>query len=308
MPARSRRPGQRQSPADPACPFCPGNEDLLPGIVWQYSGQGGNGWDVRIVPNKYPIVAGSGGQASTVGLFTVRPAIGQHDVIIEHPRHDLDLPAMPSAHMRQVTSAYRATFRRLAAMPRMRSVLLFRNHGAAAGASQRHPHAQAVALTTLPSGMAAERRRLRAHHRRTGRCAVCDTLRQEIDDGRRVVLQNDHFLAVVPFAAVAPCEVQLLPKRHRAGFGEIDDQECDALAEALRDLLRRLRQVLDDPPYNFAIISAGGDAAAPHLHWYLRLLPGTTVPGGFELATGLSINPSDPEADAALLRSARPDI
>ncbi len=308
VPARARRPGQGLAAADAACPFCPGNEDLLPGIVWQ-SPEGNRGdWRVRVVPNKFAVVAEDTNAPSTAGSFERRTAVGRHEVIIEHPRHDLDLATMPPDHVRHVMAAYRTTYRRLAAMPGIRLALLFRNYGAAAGASQQHPHAQAVALTTIPPEVTAERRRLRAYHRRTGGCAICDMARRETNEGDRVVLQNDHFLAIVPFAAAAPCEVWLLPKRHRADFGDIDDGECDALAAALRDVLRRLRTALDDPPYNFTVQSAGGDSAsAPHLHWYLRLVPGTTTPGGFELGTGLAINPSSPEADAALLRSTQPD-
>ncbi len=306
VPARARRPGQARAAAGAACPFCPGNEDLLPGIVWQ-SPDGDGGWRVRVVPNRFAIVAETAAMAAAGGPLARRAAIGRHEVIIEHPRHDLDLAAMPPDHLRHVVTAYRATYRRLAALPGMRMTLLFRNHGAAAGASQRHPHAQAVALAAVPPAVAAERRRLRAYHRRTGDCAICEMARRDADAGDRVVCRNDGFIAVVPFAATAPCEVWLLPRRHRADFGAIDDDECAALAALLRDVLRRLRAALDDPPYNFAISSAAGDAAsAPHLHWYLRLVPGTTTPGGFELGTGWSVNPSSPEADAALLRAAAP--
>ena len=308
VPARARRPGQGRAAADAACPFCPGNENLLPGIVWQSPARNRGDWRVRVVPNKFAVVADEADAPSVNGPFERRTAIGRHEVIIEHPRHDLDLATMPVDHVRHVTAAYRTTYRRLAAMPGIRMTLLFRNYGAAAGASQQHPHAQAVALATMPPEVTAERRRLRAYHRRTGACAICDMVRRETNEGDRVVLQNDGFLAIVPFAAVAPCEVWLLPKRHRADFGDIDDDECDALAAALHEMLWRLRSALDDPPYNFAIQSAGGDAAsAPHLHWHLRIVPGTTTPAGFELGTGLAINPSSPEADAALLRAARPD-
>ena len=308
VPARARRPGQGQAAPDPACPFCPGHEDLLPGIVWQSPADGDAPWRVRVVPNKFAVVTGDAGAAARAGPFETRAAVGRHEVIIEHPRHDLDLALMSRLDMRHVVSAYRTTYRRLAAMPGMRTTLLFRNYGAAAGASQQHPHAQAVALAAVPPDVATARRRLRDYHRRTGGCAICDMLQRETADGDRVVLQNDGFVAVVPFAATAPCELWLLPKRHRADFGDIDDAECDALAAALGDGLRRLRAALDNPPYNLAILSAGRDAAsAPHLHWYLRLVPGTTTPGGFELGTGLAINPSSPEADAALLRAVPPD-
>jgi UDPglucose--hexose-1-phosphate uridylyltransferase len=128
----------------------------------------------------------------------------------------------------------------------------------------------------------------------------------ERSDGSRVVAENDGFVTLVPFAATTPCEMWLIPKRHRASFGEIDAAELELLAIALRDALLRLSAALDDPPYNYVIDTAANlEAGAQHLHWRLRIVPLSTVPAGFELASGVSINPSLPEQDAAILRLSR---
>lgn len=114
-------------------------------------------------------------------------------------------------------------------------------------------------------------------------------------------------MTLVPFAATVPCELWLLPKRHQADFGQIESAEVNLLATALRDALIRLGATLHEPSYNYVIDSAPkGEAGSTCLHWRLRVVPQSTAPGGFELASGLAINPSLPEQDAAILRSCNP--
>jgi galactose-1-phosphate uridylyltransferase len=101
-------------------------------------------------------------------------------------------------------------------------------------------------------------------------------------------------------------EMWLLPKHHQSDFGVLRQDELDFLARALRDALRCLSHALDDPPYNYAIDTAAkGASGVPAMHWRLRITTRVTVPAGFELGSGLPINPSLPEADAAALRSLR---
>jgi UDPglucose--hexose-1-phosphate uridylyltransferase len=95
-----------------------------------------------------------------------------------------------------------------------------------------------------------------------------------------------------------------VPKRHHASFTEVGDAELQDFSELLGRSLQRIEAALQHPSYNFVIDSAPkSDIAAPHLHWRLRIVPETVTWGGFELGTGLPINPSIPEDDAAVLRA-----
>jgi len=189
------------------------------------------------------------------------------------------------------------------------SVIVFRNRGKIAGASLPHPHSQVIALETIAPLVQARQAAMLSYYQKEKRCVLCDIVTYERDNGSRVVSENDGFMTTVPFAANAPCEMWLLPKYHRAHFGDLPDNEVELLAIALRDALTRLGGVLDDPPYDYVIDTAAkGASEAAALHWRLRIMPRVTVAAGFELASGLPINPSLPEEDATMLRSFRPNL
>jgi len=235
-----------------------------------------------------------------------RAGYGFHEVVIESPRHDADLATMGADALRVVVTGYRDRLRTLFDRPGIETAVLFRNQGPTAGASLVHPHAQIIALGMQPPRLAEIGAWGRRHHEMHGRCATCDELKLELEEGTRVVEGNVHFLSLVPFAAEHPFEVWIVPQRHQASFTALADDESDAFGELLGRVLQRIKSVLDDPPYNFVVESAAkADFGAPHFHWRLRVVPDIATWGGFELGTGLPINPSSPEDDARALRGAR---
>ncbi len=118
--------------------------------------------------------------------------------------------------------------------------------------------------------------------------------------------ENGGFIAFVPFAAVTPFEIRIVPKRHQAGFDHIEPEERADLAALLKDVLARLEGTLEDPDYNFMLTSqANRTGSAVGGHWYLSIHPRLITLGGFEIGVGININPSLPEQDAELLRAQR---
>jgi UDPglucose--hexose-1-phosphate uridylyltransferase len=314
-PERGRRPRQRSAAApapdrapepEPPCPFCPGNEHLLPGIVEEVSAADPPGWCVRVVPNKYPALRPElAPQPLHAPFHTALEGYGVHEVVIESPRHRADLDSLSDPEISAVVGAYHRRSLMLMRKPGIEAVLLFRNNGRSAGASLRHPHAQLVALPLVPPRLRAMTDWARQRHRESGRCVTCEELDIERADGRRLVEESAHFLLLVPFAATVPFEMWLAPKRHQAGFAEAEAEELADLGVLLRRALARLKAALGDPPYNFVIESPGkGEEGAADQHWRLRIAPDTVIPGGFELGAGIPINPSKPEDDAAALRAA----
>jgi UDPglucose--hexose-1-phosphate uridylyltransferase len=137
------------------------------------------------------------------------------------------------------------------------------------------------------------------------RCVWCDVVRQERRDGTRLVVEEDGFVAIAPFAPRFPFETWILPAVHRPSFEGLGTEEVGALARLLRDLIARLGRLFDDPPYNFALHTAPLKASEPdHFHWHLELMPKLTHLAGFELGTGFYINPTPPEDAARFLRQA----
>ena len=305
-PESSSRPDQGGRPRefDPACPFCPGNETRLPGILAEIPAKGSPGWQVRVVPNKYPMAQHA---APVPSLHEHHVAIGSdgwHEVVIESPRHDADPASMSDDNINVLVSTYRQCFAELIARPGIETVVLFRNHGAAGGASLDHPHSQIVALAMTPPRLRFMADWMRRCWEETGRCVTCDELQIESADGRRIVEETGSFLALVPFAANVPFETWIVPKRHQASFVEIERAECAEFGPLLRSTLQRLNSVHGDPPYNFVVESFDTlERDRPHAHWRLRIVPNLVTWGGFELGTGVPVNPSRPEADAEVLRS-----
>jgi UDPglucose--hexose-1-phosphate uridylyltransferase len=302
-----RRPPMNPAPEfSPSCPFCPGNESMLPGIIEEVAGEDAPGWRVRVVPNKYPALQPepASGPDST-GRQPGAAAYGHHEVIVESPRHNADLASRPDAEIGTVMAEYQRRYVDLVGRPRINAVVVFRNHGGRSGASLAHPHAQAIALGAIPPQMSRLGARARRRYRRDGRCLACDEIERERRERLRVIEEGAHFLAYVPFAASGPYELRIAPKRHAASFAEATAAELADLGVVLGRTLRALAEVADDPPYNFVIDSAGRrGVAAPHQHWRVRVLPRLVTPGGFELGSGVPINPSLPERDAAALREA----
>ena len=301
--ARSERP-RALPPFDPDCPFCPGNESLLPGIIAET--RAGAGWDVRIVPNKFPALQPDARAVADLsdGL-PVLGGYGFHEVIVESARHNADLAAMSDTEIHAVVSAYRSRSEYLLRQSDIAAVILFRNHGLRSGASLPHPHAQIIALPLVPPVLRELADCGSRYYRDQGRCATCDAIANERAATLRMIEESSGFLAFVPFAAATPGEIRIVPKRHRASFIEADTAELEDFTRVLRRVLGRVRRAFDDPSFNFVIDSADrAHIGAAYVHWRLRITPFLAAPGGFELGSGMAINPSAPEDDAAALRAA----
>ena len=165
-----------------------------------------------------------------------------------------------------------------------------------------HPHSQMIVTGIVPTLVREREEQAQRHFDEWGRCVFCEILEFEANDCSRVVFENESFLGFVPFAAEVPFEIWIMPKEHEADFGSINVGQKAALAEAMHHVLGRLRAKLSDPDYNCVINSSSQyDSGEPHIHWYLQVRPRLVTPAGFELGTGIHINPSLPEHDATLL-------
>jgi UDPglucose--hexose-1-phosphate uridylyltransferase len=293
------------------CPFCPGREDMTPPEVLAYrqngSGPNSAGWDLRVVPNKFPALQVEGTlDRQGEGLFDRMNGIGAHEVIIETPDHDKTLAAMAEAEIERLLCAFRERVLDLKRDIRLRYILLFKNHGAAAGATLEHGHSQLIALPIVPDFVREELDGARHHFEAKERCVFCDIIRQEVADGRRMIHENADFVAVAPYAPRFPFETWVLPRRHLARFEEAPRQEYESLARMLKALLRRIDRALETPPYNLIIHSAPfHEPVSEFYHWHVELIPKMTRTAGFEWGTGFYINPTSPEEAAGVLRGVK---
>jgi len=292
------------------CPFCYGNESKTPPEILVYGGNGRvantPGWNVRVVPNKFPALGIEGSlDRQGIGLFDKMNGIGAHEVIIETPDHRSTLATVSSAQVEQVLWAYRDRMIDLKNDKRFRYILVFKNHGEAAGASLEHTHSQLIALAIVPKQVYEEIDNARRYYEEKERCIFCDIVRQECDDGARLIAENDHCVALAPYAPRFPFETWVLPKKHGSAFEAEPAAVISSAASMLRNMLRRLDQVLDHPPYNYVVhTSPVGDERNEHYHWHIEMMPTLTKVAGFEWGTGFYINPTPPEESARFLREA----
>src|SRR5437870_6898688 len=187
------------------CPFCAGREEFTPHEVLAYRQNGsaanGPGWDLRVVPNKFPALKVEGSlERQAEGMFDRMNGIGAHEVIIETPDHNKTLASMSEAEIERVLWAFRERMLDLKKDTRFRYILIFKNHGAAAGATLEHSHSQLIALPIVPTSVVNEIAGCREHYKDKERCIYCDIIHQEISDRSRVVSENSEFLAIAPFA------------------------------------------------------------------------------------------------------------
>ena len=290
------------------CPFCPGNEALTPSEVLAYRPEAGRangpGWTLRVVPNKFPALQIEGAlNREGVGMFDKMNGVGAHEVVIESPDHKMTLSTMPEKVLENTFWAYRDRILDLKKDGRLRYILMFKNHGVEAGASLEHTHSQLIALPIIPSHVLDELNGSREHFAEKERCIYCDILKQEINDGARVVCENGDFACIAPFAPRFPFEVWVLPKAHASNFEETQKPHFESLARIFSEVLRRLDRALNTPPYNFILHTAPlRDKADEYHHWHFEIMPKLTEVAGFERGSGFYISPTPPEEAAKFLR------
>jgi len=321
-PERALRPeqllGPAQAPDSAPCVFCGGQEHRDPTEIYaaRSNGTARNtpGWQVRVLPNKFPVLRIEGKLVREgVGMFDMMSGVGAHEVIVETPDHDVELADLPEAHIAQVIRAYRERMHDLGGDNRFKYVLIFKNQGFLAGATMPHAHSQLIATPVTPKRVKEELVGAQRYYDFKRRCVFCDIIKQEtVLTRERLVFENDSFVVISPFAARVPYETWILPKQHNCDFVSISEAEYSGLAQALKVSLLKLRNVLDEPPFNYLIHTApfrrprAGYWATiqQDFHWHIEVIPRLTRQAGFEEGSGFYINPVTPEEAAADLLQA----
>jgi UDPglucose--hexose-1-phosphate uridylyltransferase len=260
-PERAARPNAFGGAPAPSlahdCPFCPGNESMTPPEI----ARSGDPWRVRVFPNKYP--------------FTQH-----HEVIVESRSHDATFDAIDGA---EVAGVYLDRYRALSARNGVKSVVLFKNHGRAAGASIDHLHSQIAGLPFVPPRIANES----SAFARAISCPLCDAIATHRVAGL-IVAETDSMISLAPHGSTFARQQWIVPKRHANNLAALDDRERIDLAALLQRSARA-----NSGAHNWLFLSFPGVAAA---HCYIDAFPRVTNVAGFEIATGTYVNVVDPAA------------
>lgn len=316
-PADIGEPGGHLAPLE-TCPFCAGNESLTPPPVLRAPPAdprlpGGGPWRSRIVPNQYPIVHDhTAAPDRPFAGDSADIALGCHDVLVESPDHVASVLEVAPAHWREAWLLCQARLRLLDADPRIAWATVFKNSGAAAGASLVHVHSQIVGLPIVPPAILAE---LAA----VGDPATCPpggsadpfaaVIAAAAATGRIVAESAAGLVALVPPAPRQPFETWILPRAAEAFFAGAPQAAVESLADLTRAFVRRLESLVPGVAYNwwlhqspFARPAVGPHPGARGYRWHLEIVPRINGLAGFELGTGCHASTHTPEACAAELR------
>jgi len=289
-----------------ACPFCPGNESLTPPEIIAHRKKGAAnspGWTIRVVPNKYPALEAEGKlDKRGYGVFDRIAGIGAHEVIVDIPEHMLDIADIKDNQAEEVIWSYISRSTDLRKDHRFKYILIFRNYGKSAGASLEHPHSQLIALPIVPKRVNEELQSSLDYFHYRDRCVFCDILNQELTDKDRIVEENKYFVSFCPFVSRFPYEVWIMPKKHESHFVSIAKEEVRPLGTILRNSMKKINKLLNNPPYNYIIhTSPINGHEKEYYHWHIEIMPKLINVAGFEWGSGFYANPVAPEEAAKYL-------
>jgi len=290
---------------DPTCYMCPGNTRASGAKNPSYK-------DHLVFDNDFPAVRPDTRDAAIDdGLLVARSESGVCRVVCFSPRHDLTLSQMETHAIRGIVDVWAQQSADLGAMANIKHVQIFENRGEIMGCSNPHPHGQIWANQTVPNEPRKEQESQRAYLEKNGACMLCDYLQLETRAGTRMVVENAHFAALVPFWAVWPFEVLLLSKRHTGDLGSLDPAMRNGLADIFKELTTRYDNLFEISfPYSMGFHQSPTDGQAHpewhlHAHFYPPLLRSATVRKfmvGYEMLAGPQRDIT-PEAAAAKLRN-----
>ena len=292
-----------------ACPFCPGHEAQTGSEIHVEREAGtlpnASGWSVRVVADRYPIFRIEGGlEKSAEGMYDSMNAVGAHEILIETPEHQRHWADFDPTQLERVFRAAQQRSVDLRNDSRFRHVVWVRNYGLR-GSVFQHPHSHIMASAFVPRAIEEELKGFRDYARWKERCVLCDIVKQEQRDGRRLLGREDHVVAFAPFASGFPYEFWLVPTHHSHDFGGASPRILRDLARLVQHTLRGVQRLLNDPPYTMVLHSCPlGEFSQDEYHWHLEVVPQPPHALGPELGTGILINPVPPELAAERYRHA----
>jgi len=297
---RGKRPNDYKDKNQP-CPFCPGNEFDTPPEIFSVKDKHNN-WKIRVVSNKYPALTKVKDiEDNKNNLYEKISGFGIHEVIIETPCHNQEIEKLDINDILEIFDVYSRRFEALKKEKGIKQVIIFKNHGEYAGASLKHPHSQVVAMPILTEKAKKEIFNLKKYFSKNKSCAFCDMIRMEQKENKRIIEENEDFIAFEPFASRFCFETWILPKRHLCDF-ESQENNLKSLVNIYKKTMNKLSFSIKDISYNMIIYSSPtGLKNKKFFHWRIEILPKLARLAGFEWGSGFYINSISPEKAAQIL-------
>lgn len=278
---------------DKTCFFCPGNEGSTPPEIGRIEENGK--WIIRWFPNKFPAVKKEGDPSIKTdnNFFTFSNAYGSHEVIAECPEHDKQLWDLDVEHIKKILYVYRDRINSLTKEDNVKYVIVFKNHGGAAGTSLIHSHTQLASINLVPPQVSDEV----SASKMFDECPYCNIINIEKNSHRRC-FENNSFVAFTPYASRFNYEIWVFPKIHVTNMNDLSDEEFGDLADILKNILSKLKEL--DASYNFFLHYA---PEGKDLHFHIEITPRLANWAGFEFSSNIIINSVSPEDAAKFYRA-----
>ncbi len=291
-------------------PFEAGREYLTPKEILKV----GEPWKVRVVPNKFRAVSIENepkrdgcGVASKIGGF------GAHEVVIDTPNPNRNIMNFEADEFFLIFNSISLRIKDLTKDDRIAYVQAFKNHKKHAGATISHSHSQIIATPIIPKNIDTEINQCRDYFNEYERNLLNDEIDFEKKEGKRVVLESEHFIVYAPFASFFSFELRIVPKFQSSNFEGIDDALLRELSSIFKIIMKKLDIALSDPSLNIGIITAPPKRSHKNPHyfhkieeffrWHIDIIPRTSMVAGFELFSGYYINSIPPEDSAKFLKN-----
>lgn len=286
------------------CPFCEGS----PGYKENEKIRKAATENFYVIENRFPAFVEEDSKTQLrsfypeKGFYRARPAVGDHEVVIAKD-HDKRLLDFTNNEMAEMFEVLQDRYVEMQKQEGVVSVMPIYNHGAEAGASIEHPHAQIFASGIVANNVGREMDGAERYFGINGVCVFCDIIKHEIKEKVRIVYENEHYLAATFFAARFPMETWIYPKDHESQFEDVAALRLKSLSEVLSQVLRRMERNVKNIPLNFYIHSLPNTFEnSASYHWHLEITPRLANYGGYELGSGVVIDIMSPEEAAEYLR------
>jgi len=309
--ARGKRPeefanqekiAEKEDP-DKKCVFCYPDETDQEKSVLVY--ENGNDWTLRVLPNKFPAFSRNGDKVNHAeeGPYFKMDGVGFYEIVVTRD-HEKSIALLDKLQVAEIIDAYQDRYIDLMNKKSVNYIDIFHNHGEKAGSTVPHPHSQIAAIPVISPYVKGELDGAEEYWLTNKECVYCTMANWESENKKRVIFENEDFIAFCPFSSRVAFEVWVMPKVHKPYFERITHEEKVACAEVLQIAMEKIYKALNNPDYNFYIHTSPCDGKDyPHFHWHIEILPHTSTWAGFELSTGIEVSTIEPEVAAEYLRN-----
>jgi UDPglucose--hexose-1-phosphate uridylyltransferase len=288
------------------CPFCNIKSQEKPIVIYNNGKKVKNfkEWTTTIISNKYPVYNTKKDiKQKKENKFHLKINSGGFHELVVTKEHDKTISDLSIDRIKETINCYKERYNDLKKYNFVKYISIFQNHGKEAGASQEHPHSQILTTPLIDKEFNIILSNFKNYFKENNSCLQCKINEIEKKNKKRIVFENEDFIAFCPFAPKFLFQVVVSPKKHLTYFEEIEDRQAQGLAETFKEILTMYNIVLNKPAYNFYLHSSPCKECHPYFHWYWNFFPRLFELAGFEIGASMEILTITPEDQAKFLRN-----